>query len=94
MLEFFITLLDHAIGDNEFQNALYSGLAVLGIDVAHGWRSAWVYTPRLSAIVTVARMLVLYRAEQERDGEIEQRRDECETQQKTQQNARSHFDRV
>ncbi|KAK4170629.1 hypothetical protein QBC36DRAFT_226075, partial [Triangularia setosa] len=94
VLEFFITLLDHAIGDNEFQNALYSGLAVLGIDVAHGWRSALVYTPRLSAIVTVARMLVLYKAKQERDDEIEQRRAEGETQQEAQQNARSHFDRV
>ncbi|KAK4171535.1 hypothetical protein QBC36DRAFT_199116 [Triangularia setosa] len=73
-------VLDHAIGDNEFQNALYSGLAVLGIDVAHRWSSALVYTPRLSAMVTVARMLALYKAKQERDDEVEQRRAEGETQ--------------
>ncbi|KAK4220416.1 hypothetical protein QBC38DRAFT_350290, partial [Podospora fimiseda] len=73
VLEFFIALLDHDIGDNEYHNALYSGLAVLGIHVGHGWRSALSYTPRLSAIVTVARMLVLYKAKQDRDQEVERR---------------------
>ncbi|KAH6628947.1 hypothetical protein F5144DRAFT_594835 [Chaetomium tenue] len=31
VLDFFIALLDHDVGDNEYQNALYSGLAILGI---------------------------------------------------------------
>ncbi|KAK4182230.1 hypothetical protein QBC35DRAFT_510368 [Podospora australis] len=94
ILAFFNTLLDHDIGDNEFHNALYSGLAVLGIHEGHGWRTALVYTSRLSAIVTVARMLVLYKAKQERDDEVEQRRAAGETQQEARRNARSHFDRV
>ncbi|KAK4096687.1 hypothetical protein N658DRAFT_388597, partial [Parathielavia hyrcaniae] len=70
VLDFFIELLDHDIGDNEYQNALYSGLAVLGIQTGHGWRSALVYTPVLSAVVTVARMLVLYKAKRAREDEI------------------------
>ena len=30
-MDFFIALLDYDVGDNEYQNTLYSGLAVLGI---------------------------------------------------------------
>ncbi|KAK4220455.1 hypothetical protein QBC38DRAFT_527612, partial [Podospora fimiseda] len=95
VLEFFIALLDHDIGDKEFQNALYSGLAVLGIHVGHGWRSALIYTPRLSAIVTVAWMLVLYKAKQDRDQEVERRQKvEGETEQEARRQVRTHFDRV
>jgi len=53
-----------------------------------------VYTPRLSAIIIVARILVLYKAKQERDDEVEQRQAAGETQQEARRNARSHFDRV
>ncbi|KAK4117986.1 hypothetical protein N657DRAFT_638369, partial [Parathielavia appendiculata] len=95
VLDFFIALLDHDIGDNEFRNALYSGLAVLGIQPGHGWRSALVYTPVLSAIVTVARMLVLYKAKRARDEEIRRRqRFAGESKAKARERARSHFDRV
>lgn len=95
VLVFFIELMDHDIGDNEFQNALYSGLAVLGVDVAHGWRSALVYTPRLSAIVTVARMLVLYKAVQDRRIYIKQRRQTTgESEQEASRKAQNHFNRV
>ncbi|KAJ1673709.1 hypothetical protein EV182_004712, partial [Spiromyces aspiralis] len=95
VLDFFIALLDHNIGDNEFQNALYSGLAVLGIQAEHGWRSALVYTPVLSAIVTVARMLVLYQAKRARDEEVRNWRQLTgESEAKVRDRARSHFDRV
>ncbi|KAJ1679990.1 hypothetical protein EV182_000911 [Spiromyces aspiralis] len=70
ILDFFIALLDHDISDNEFQNALYSGLAILGIRAEYGWRSALLYMPILSVIVTVARMLVLYKAKRARDDEV------------------------
>ena len=35
-LDFFIALLDHNVGDTEFRNALYSGLAVAGIHAKDG----------------------------------------------------------
>ena len=95
VLDFFIALLDHDIGDNEFQNGLYSGLAVLGIQPEHGWRSALVYTPVLSAVVTVARMFVLYKAKRAREAEIRRRRYAAgESEAQARQRARSHFDRV
>jgi hypothetical protein len=77
VLGFFIALLDHDVGDNEFQNALYSALAVLGIREGHDWKSALVYTPLLSAVVIVARMLVLYKAKQAREAEMERIRYVC-----------------
>ncbi|KAL2015345.1 hypothetical protein VTK56DRAFT_5777 [Thermocarpiscus australiensis] len=95
VLDFFIALLDHDIGDNEYQNALYSGLAVLGIQAEYGWRSALVYTPVLSAIVTVARMLVLYKAKGAREAEVQRRRRAAgESEAEARRRARSHFDRV
>ncbi|KAJ1674268.1 hypothetical protein EV182_003631 [Spiromyces aspiralis] len=95
ILDFFIALLDHDIGDNEFQNALYSGLAILGIQAEHGWCSALVYTPVLLAIVTVAHMLVLYKAKRAHDDEVLnwwQLTGESEA--KAREQVRSHFDWV
>jgi hypothetical protein len=70
-------------------------LAVIGIQVGHGWKSALIYTPVLSAIVTVARMLVLYKAKQGREKEIENRiRASGESEQDARRKARGHFDRV
>ena len=41
---------------------MVSASAVLGIDGERGWMGPFGYTPKLSAIVTVARMLVLYKS--------------------------------
>ncbi|KAK3318925.1 hypothetical protein B0H66DRAFT_623161 [Apodospora peruviana] len=49
-------------------------LAIFGIEVALRWRSALIYTPQLSAIVTVVHMFVLFKATQDRRAHIEQRR--------------------
>ncbi|KAJ1672593.1 hypothetical protein EV182_006878, partial [Spiromyces aspiralis] len=95
ILDFFIALLDHDIGNNEFQNALYSGLAILGIRVEYRWRSALLYMPILSVIVMVARMLVLYKAKRAHDDEVWnwwQLTGESEA--KARERARSHFDQV
>ncbi len=70
MLAFLIALLDHDIKDSEYRSALVSGLAVLGLDERCGWKSAKHYTPILSAITTVAKMLVLYAAKKVRDAKI------------------------
>jgi hypothetical protein len=70
-------------------------LAVLGIEVAHGWRSALVYTPQLSAIVTVAHMFVLFKATQDRRAHIEQRRQATgESEQEAGRKTQGHFHRV
>jgi hypothetical protein len=88
-------LLDDDIGDNEYQSPLYSGLAVLGVHTQNGWQSALNYTPKLSAVVTVARMVVLYTAYRQRQEEIENRQAAAsETREQASKHARTHFDRV
>jgi hypothetical protein len=72
VLAFMLALLDHPFGDGEYRNALVSGLAVLGIHEKDGWHSPLGYTPKLSAIVTVARVLVVYQARLKRIEAIEE----------------------
>jgi hypothetical protein len=38
MLAFFITLLNYNVENYEYQNALYSGLSILGINIGCGWQ--------------------------------------------------------
>lgn len=62
VLAWLISLLDHHSKDDAYKSAFISATAVLGIDSDRGWKDAMSYPPIISAIVTVARMLVLYRA--------------------------------
>ncbi|KAL6154739.1 hypothetical protein ACJQWK_00893 [Exserohilum turcicum] len=62
VLKLILALLDHKLKDNEYESPLVSAMAVLGVSTKSGWLSPLVYTPKQSAIVTVARMLVLYQA--------------------------------
>jgi hypothetical protein len=39
MLAFFIALLNYNIGNYEYQNALYSGLAILKINIKYEWQT-------------------------------------------------------
>ena len=61
-LEFMLSLLDHPLKDDEYESALVSGAAVLGISKENGWVSPLLYTPKLAALVNVGRMLVLLKA--------------------------------
>lgn len=66
-LTFWIAMFDHELGDNEYESAILSGLAVLGADTAHdGWSSAINYTPTLAAIITTVRAIVIRRAWRQR----------------------------
>jgi len=49
-----------------------SAMAVLGVDVERGWKELFIYTPTLSAVVTVARMLVLFQDLMEVDGWVKE----------------------
>jgi hypothetical protein len=60
VLALILALLNHNLGDNKYQSALISGMAVLGVSAETGWLSPLMYTPKQSAIITVARILVLY----------------------------------
>jgi hypothetical protein len=71
VLQFMLALLDHVLGDNEYTSALISGLAVLGISSGSGWLSPLIYTPKLSAVVSTSRMLVLYQSTQMRQEKMD-----------------------
>ena len=56
-----IAMLDHPLQgqhEQEFANGIISGLAVMGIWEAGGWEMALAFTPKLSAMIKIAHMLV------------------------------------
>lgn len=71
VLEFILSLMNQGLGDDEYNSALLSGLAVLGISGGSGWLNPLIYTPKQSAIITTTRMLVLYRAHQFHQSDVE-----------------------
>jgi RecQ family ATP-dependent DNA helicase len=60
-LEFCITLLDQSVSRREYDNALVCALAVLGVR-EDGWKGAESYPPILSAVIKVARFMVVQKA--------------------------------
>ncbi|KAH7169652.1 uncharacterized protein B0J16DRAFT_245989, partial [Fusarium flagelliforme] len=69
-LQLVIALLDHRLTAGEYRSAIISGLAVLGIRKDGGWMDVMDYTPMYSAVIKVARAMVVYQSFQERKGEV------------------------
>jgi hypothetical protein len=66
-------MFDYGLKDNEYKNAILSGLAVLGTcREKNGWVPAIFYTPTLAAIITSIRAIVIRRAWRLRMDYIEQ----------------------
>lgn len=63
-LEFCIQLLDHRLIGDAYKNAIISGLSILGIKDGGGWLEATEYTTNYSAIIKLARALVIEKAHQ------------------------------
>ena len=66
VLRLYIELLNHPLKDNEYKSAIISGLAVLGIWDDDGWLNAEDYTPKYSAIIKLARLMVVQEAYEQR----------------------------
>ena len=47
--------MDHQCKDQEYQNALISGMAVLGMDREDGWLSPLAYTTKIAGMYIVTR---------------------------------------
>lgn len=89
-LMFWIAMFDHEIKDHEFESAIISGLAVIGIKrTGEGFMEATDFTPKLSAIVTVLRGMVLYHAWVQRQDEIKRYKDEGMEEEEAKVKARS-----
>lgn len=62
-LDLCIALLDHHLPGNIYESAIVGFLAVLGVDEANGsFFEAPSYTPKLSAFIKIAQLLVLQKA--------------------------------
>ena len=59
ILRLCIELLNHPLQDNEYQNVIISALVVMGIRDDDGWLDAEDYTPKYSAIIKLARLMVV-----------------------------------
>lgn len=95
VLTWLISLLDHHLNDDAYKSAFISATAVLGIDSDRGWKDALAYRPIISAVVTVARMLVLHMAVKTRQDRVaELMEKEGFAQQDAEELAVSHFDLV
>ncbi|KAK1446545.1 hypothetical protein CMEL01_16820, partial [Colletotrichum melonis] len=65
-----VSMLDHQLRKGHYDNALVSALAVMGIRDDGGWIDITDYTTKYSAVIKVARMLVVYRAWTERQDDV------------------------
>ena len=69
---FWASMLDQELLDDEFQSGFLSALAVLGLDTEDaGWVSVFNFTPKLAAIVTVCKALVVFMAYKQRQDDID-----------------------
>ncbi|KAH7199038.1 uncharacterized protein B0J16DRAFT_239829, partial [Fusarium flagelliforme] len=100
-----MALLDHRLAAGEYRSAIISGLAVMGIRKDGGWMDVLDYTPIYSAVIKIARAMVVYQSYVERQAEVarlkqikmdEQQRedgssDEREAQEEAEEEATSMF---
>lgn len=68
-----IALLDHAVVKTAYESAIVSGLAVMAMDEAGGWVALGDHTKCYSAVIKVARILVVYEADRRIEQEVRRR---------------------
>jgi len=66
ILRLWIALFNQPLQDNEYKSVLISGLAVLGMREDDGWLDAEDYTPKYSAVIKLARLMVVQEAYERR----------------------------
>ncbi|KFY83127.1 hypothetical protein V500_10159, partial [Pseudogymnoascus sp. VKM F-4518 (FW-2643)] len=81
VLRFCIDLLDHPLQDREYESAMISGLAVLGLRDDEGWLDAEDYTPKYSAAIKLAQLMVVQEAYERKEEAMELLQERYSTQQ-------------
>lgn len=66
ILRLWIALFNQPLQDDEYNNVVISGLAVLGMREDDGWLDAEDYTPKYSAVIKLARLMVVQEAYERR----------------------------
>ncbi|KAF6806228.1 hypothetical protein CMUS01_14418, partial [Colletotrichum musicola] len=69
-LDMLVGMLDHQLKRGHYENALVSALAVMGINEEGGWVDIKDFTTKFSAVIKVARMLVVHQAVVEQRDEV------------------------
>lgn len=62
VLRLCISLLNYSLQDNEYKSAIISELAILGMKDDGEWLNAEDYTPKYSAVIKLARLIVVQKA--------------------------------
>ena len=72
-LDVVVSLLDYPLRESLYENVVISGLALIWLRPDGGWVAAEDYTSNYSAIIKLARMLVVRQAVVERKEEVAER---------------------
>jgi len=91
ILRLCVDLLHHLLQDNEYKSAMISGLAVLGIRDDDGWLDAEDYTPKYSAVIKLARLIVVQEGYEQRQEAIKLLEERGLTVDEANEKARSYF---
>jgi RecQ family ATP-dependent DNA helicase len=91
VLRLCIELLNHPLQDNEYQNVIISGLAIMGIRDDDGWLDADDYTPKYSAIIKLARLMVVQEGYERRQEAIRLLQERELTAEEAKEAARSYY---
>ncbi len=94
VLRFCIALLDHPLQDNEYESAIISGLAVLMIKNDNGWHDAEDFTTKYSAVIKLARLMVVQDAYERREEQIRRYQSQDTPEAAARKQARSYYSRV
>ena len=94
LLQFCIALLDHNLIDNEYRSAIISGLAVLGLREDKGWENPEDYTPKLSAVIKLARLMVIQMAYHTRKDSVARKVTQGMSQEEAEEDSRGHVELV
>jgi hypothetical protein len=62
VLQLYIAILDQLLQDNKYKSIIISGMAVLGMQDSKGWLDTEDYTLIYSAVIKLARLIVVQEA--------------------------------
>ncbi|KAM3067126.1 hypothetical protein ACMFMG_011681 [Clarireedia jacksonii] len=91
ILRLWMTVLNQPLHDNEYKSVLISGLAVLGMRGDDGWLDAEDYTPKYSAVIKLARLMVVQEAYEHRQKSIAHYERRGWSAQQAREEAESHY---
>ena len=91
VLRLWIALLNQPLQDDEYKSVLISGLAILGMREDDGWLDAEDYTPKYSAVIKLARLMVVQEAYERRREAIEQYENRGLSAKQAREKASSHY---